>query len=128
MGVNFLLPRHYRLRRSKDFQSVYRRGTSVAGRYVVLYRFHHNSLGTHPKGELRGKRFGFSVSSKVGKAIVRNRVKRILREICRRHIYRIKADCDIILIARQKIKGIPFNQVEEDVVKLLKRARLWTGE
>ncbi|QGG46988.1 ribonuclease P protein component [Heliorestis convoluta] len=113
-----MLPRRYRLRRSKDFQTVYRRGNSVAGRYVVLYL-------------LKGKgtqRFGFSVSSKVGKAVIRNKVKRQLREICRRYRPRLHQGRDVILIARQKIKGIPFREVEKDVIKLFKRAKLWMGE
>ncbi|KAB2953925.1 ribonuclease P protein component [Heliorestis acidaminivorans] len=112
-----MLPRRYRLRRSKDFHAVYQRGNSFAGRYVVLYL-------------LKGKgtqRFGFSVSSKVGKAVVRNKVKRQFREICRRYRSRLQNGRDVILIARQKIKGIPFSEVEKDVIKQFKRAKLWTG-
>ncbi|MZP29669.1 ribonuclease P protein component [Heliobacterium undosum] len=117
-----MLARHYRLRRNEDFQKVYKRGKSYGGQYVVLYRFQPRLPDTPSR-----RRFGFSVSSKVGKANVRNRVKRMLREICRRHGLRADDGSDIILIARSKIKGIPFRLVEQDVIKLFKRAKLGLG-
>ncbi|MDD2421015.1 MAG: ribonuclease P protein component [Heliobacteriaceae bacterium] len=119
-----MLPRRCRLRRSKDFSLVYRQGKAFAGRYVVLYRFCANQRSGKVN---KGKRIGFSVSSKVGKAVIRNRVKRILRAVCRGHFTAIKDGCDIILIARKKIKGIPFYQVEQDVIRLFKKSGLWTG-
>ncbi|MBC9785420.1 ribonuclease P protein component [Heliobacterium chlorum] len=122
-----MLARRYRLRRNKDFQSVYQRGKSYGGKFVVLYRLQHRSPSPSLSKMKLSRRFGFSVSSKVGKATVRNKIKRIFREICRRHKTQLLDGSDIILIARSKIKGIPFRLVEEDVIKLFKRAKLWTG-
>ncbi len=61
-----------RLSRSADFDRVFRQGRSHAGRELVLYVF--------PRGEGDEPRLGLSVSRKVGGAVERNRVKRLLRE------------------------------------------------
>ena len=69
--------RRRRLSRSGDFQRVYREGSSRANRYLVLYRFPRAE--DEPGGE-DGPRLGVSVGRKVGGAVQRNRVKRVLRE------------------------------------------------
>lgn len=114
-----MIPRICRMRKNKEFQTVYKRGRSYGGKFVVLYQFQNKGISQ------KLPRFGYSVSSKVGKAVTRNLIKRWLREICRKNLPYLRTDYDIILIARQKIKGIPFALVEEDVVKLFKRARLY---
>ena len=68
--------RRRRLSRSGDFQRVYREGSSRANRYLVLYRF---PRAEEAAGE-DGPRLGVSVGRKVGGAVQRNRVKRVLRE------------------------------------------------
>ena len=75
MGVPGARPRTGRMRlsRSADFDRVFRQGRSHAGRELVLYVF--------PRGEAEDEpRLGLSVSRKVGGAVERNRVKRLLRE------------------------------------------------
>ncbi len=65
--------RRHRLSRSRDFDAVYRHGRSVSTRYLVLYRFDRES----PDGTAR---LGIAVPKSVGSAVVRNRIKRQLRE------------------------------------------------
>ena len=74
-----MLPKPNRLARRRDFAAVYGRKKSWANRLLVLY------IRWHPKDspDAETRRFGFSVSKKVGKAHDRNGVKRWLREICR---------------------------------------------
>lgn len=82
-----------RLTRSSDFQRVYRQGSSTASRFLVLHYF------AQPPG--RGEpRLGLSVSKKLGGAVVRNRVKRLLREAFRECAERLPGDYDYVLIAR----------------------------
>ena len=69
--------RRGRLTRSRDFDAVYRRGRSAANRHLVVYAFERPADELTP-GE--GARLGLSVSRKVGGAVERNRVKRVLRE------------------------------------------------
>jgi len=67
--------RRARITRSGDFDAVYRRGRSAANRHLVVYAFSRDDRpGTTPA------RLGLSVSKKVGGAVERNRVKRVLRE------------------------------------------------
>jgi ribonuclease P protein component len=65
-----------RLSRSAEFDRVYRQGRSVANRYLVLYAF--------PRGGAEPPRVGLSVGRKVGGAVERNQLKRLLREACSR--------------------------------------------
>ena len=68
------MQRRNRLSRSKDFDTVYRRGRSASSRYLVLHWFPRDD---DPDGE---PRLGLAVPRSVGSAVARNRVKRLLRE------------------------------------------------
>jgi len=81
-----------RLSRSAEFDRVYRQGRAVSNRYLVLYTFPR-------EGEAAG-RVGLSVGRKVGGAVERNRVKRLLREACAAQADAIPAGCDVVLVAR----------------------------
>jgi ribonuclease P protein component len=85
-----------RLSRSRDFDAVYRQGRSVSSRFLVLYWF--------PQDEPTEPRFGFSVPRSVGNAVVRNRVKRQLREIWQARLERVASGHDYVLIVRP---GLP---------------------
>jgi ribonuclease P protein component len=81
-----------RLSRSAEFERVYRQGRSVANRHLVLYSF--------PNPDSASPRLGLSVSRKVGGAVERNRVKRLLREAFAEAVPRLAAGQDLVVVAR----------------------------
>ena len=85
-------PARGRLSRSAEFERVYRQGRSTANRHLVLYAF-PNPAVEHP-------RIGLSVSRKVGGAVERNRVKRLLREAFARAEGDLGPGQDIVVVAR----------------------------
>jgi ribonuclease P protein component len=87
-----------RLSRSADFDRVFRSGRSHAGRELVLYVF--------PRGEDGPPRLGLSVSRKVGGAVDRNRVKRLLREAFAVESPRLPAGTDAVVVARTDARGL----------------------
>jgi ribonuclease P protein component len=84
-----------RITRSGDFDAVYRRGRSAANRHLVVYAFARED---RPAGE--PARLGLSVSRKVGGAVERNRVKRVLREQFAALSPGLPPGIDVVVIAR----------------------------
>ena len=74
--------------------------------------------------DLEHNRFGFSVSHWVGKAVIRNRAKRLMREATRLRQGEIKEGWDLVFIARHPIREASFKQVDQAVEQLLRRAGL----
>jgi ribonuclease P protein component len=87
-----------RLSRSADFDRVFRHGRSHAGRELVLYVF--------PRGESDAPRLGLSVSRKVGGAVQRNQVKRLLREAFALESGRLPAGTDVVVVARHEANAL----------------------
>jgi ribonuclease P protein component len=88
-----------RLTRSADFDRVYRQGRSHGNRYLVLYTFPRGEATAAPELST-GPRLGLSVSRKVGGAVDRNKVKRLLREAFAEEGRRLPADQDAVVVAR----------------------------
>jgi ribonuclease P protein component len=85
--------RRRRLSRSAEFDRVYREGRSHAGRHLVLYSFPREGDGEPP-------RLGLSVGRKVGGAVERNKVKRLLREAFWQSEERLPPGHDFVVVAR----------------------------
>ena len=94
-------PEPGRLRRSADYRRLYREGTRVSSRWFVVF-------GVRVDAE---SRFGITASKKVGNAVVRNRCKRRLRELARRHLP--PKGWEIVVNARRGLATAPWGELEQ---------------
>lgn len=109
------MPRYHRLRQRADIEVVRREGRLVRHSLAWL-RWHANGLDV--------SRFAFSASRQVGKAVMRNRSRRLLREAVGRHAPDIAAGWDCLLIARPETPLATLLEIEGTLVNIFKQARL----
>ena len=114
----YLVQRPFRLKKRKDFRRVFRAGTSVANRQFVLY--------TYKRIDEEIPRIGISISRKIGKAVVRNRIKRLIKEVVRHWTDQIHPQMDLILIVRNPVVGLEYKEVESSLRHVMKRANVFT--
>src|SRR3954466_15877378 len=93
--------RRRRLSRSAEFERVYRQGRSKGNRFLVLYAFPREG-DSRPEGP----RLGLSVSRRVGGAVDRNRVKRVLREAFWAEAERLPPGSDYVVVARPDARDL----------------------
>ena len=113
------MQRQFRLRHSADFQRLRAEGKTWRHPFFTLSAA-PNTLPT--------SRFGFIISRRVGNAVVRNRVRRLLREAVRHALPRLKAGFDIVFIVRNEIVNQPYSEVCQTLEQMFKRAKLWQEE
>ena len=103
------------LRSTEDFRRVRRSGRSWAHPLLVLFV----APGTEP-----ATRVGISVSKRVGGAVVRNRVKRRIREIMREQLSSLRPGWDLMIVARQGSATATYAELSEAMTRLLGKAAL----
>ena len=110
-----------RLSRSAEFDRVYRHGRSASNRQLVLYAF-PRERAEHEGGEGpgNGARLGVSVGRRVGGAVVRNRVKRLLREAFWSVAGDLEADHDFVIVARAEVSGLEERDGLEGIERALR--------
>jgi ribonuclease P protein component len=96
-------PQRRRLSRSAEFERVYRQGRSKGNRFLVLYAFER---AADAGGDDPGPRLGLSVSRRVGGAVERSRVKRVLREAFWAEADRLPTGADYVVVARPEALGL----------------------
>lgn len=100
----------FSIKENRDFRRLYHRGKSAANPYLVLYA---------AKNRLGYSRLGITVSVKLGGAVVRNRIKRLLREAYRLHEQELSAGWDFILVGRARAKNAKCGDVERALLRAL---------
>lgn len=103
-----------RLKKNQEFFHVYQNGEKWIGDYVIF---------VYLKNYLPHSRIGIVVSKKVGCAVVRNKIKRQIREIIRVNADLIPKGFDIVIISKVRAKDVKFQVLKEDVLKGFERLR-----
>ena len=101
--------------RKAEFQKVYSHGKSFACRDIVIYIFRAENL----KGKV-----GFAAGKKLGCAVVRNRVKRLLREAYRLNKNKIRRDFAVILVGRKSLVDAKMQVAEKSFLEVCRRAKI----
>lgn len=91
---------------NKDFRRLYRTGKSEAGGFIVVYM---------RPNKCNYNRVGFTVGKQLGKAVVRNRTKRLMRESYRLLEHRLIMGYDMIIVARNRAAGKTYEQISKDM-------------
>ncbi len=97
-----------RLRKPREFQYVYKHGKKWIGKYLLLIYVKNNNPFS---------RIGIVTSKKVGRAVVRNKIKRRLREIVRLNISKIPSGYDIVVVSKSRAKEVNFWDLREDLLE-----------
>ena len=107
------LPSHLRLKHASDFARVREKGASYAGKYLVLGVLKDEGVAEFGYGLITGKKLGIAVK--------RNRIRRLLREIVRAHQAEIAPGWHFVVIGRWRAAAATLQELERDWLKLAKR-------
>lgn len=106
----------YRIKKNEEFQHVFKHGKSFANRQLVLYYM--------KKADQQHFRIGLSVSKKIGHAVMRNQIKRYLRQAFHELEDQIHGEYDLIIIARKPTHEMDFHEVKKSLTHVLTRSKL----
>ena len=107
------------IKKNSDFRRLYKKGKSAVNAYLAVYC---------RKNRSEENRMGYTVSPKLGHAVVRNRVRRRLREIARLNAPRLKRGWDIVVVARGRCVEAPYRKLEEAYLNACERLDLLNRE
>ena len=110
--VNCGFPPGERLSKRREFLSAYKRGAKVSTAYFVLYMLESNR--PYP-------RLGITVSRKIGPSVVRNRIKRQLREVFRNNKRTVFPPCDVVVNAKRSAATTSSLKIQKDLLGALDR-------
>lgn len=107
------MKKQFRIKKNKQFQLAFREGKSFANRQLVIYYVE--------RPEQSHFRIGLSVGKKIGNAVVRNRIKRYLRQAFQELENEIPGSHDIVIIARKPASEMGFKEIKKSLIHLLNR-------
>lgn len=105
----------FRLRLHADYQRAYRSGKKHQSALMTWFLAPNSTADTTP-------RVGLTVGKVIGKAHERNRIKRRMREVLRRHVSLLPRGCDLILHPRRSVLTVDFVRLDAEVVRILEQA------
>ena len=130
----FSLEKQQRIKREAEFKKIMKQGKSYGDEYLVMYVLQKSpetdsltspSRKVDQRAESRLCRLGLSVDRRIGKAVIRNRIKRWMREVFRLNQWRLENMTEIILIARPAAKEVAdYFELEGRIINLWGRAKI----
>lgn len=102
--------------RNSLFRRLYAKGKTVSSFDIVMYTLPNRS---------GGNRLGITVSAKIGKAVIRNRIRRRIKEAYRTVEMHIPSGVNMVIVARSAATDRRMPEIRESLVKLLKKSELW---
>lgn len=108
------IKKKYRIKKNDEFQEVFQNGRSTANRQFVIYVL--------DKPEQPYFRVGLSVSKKLGKAVVRNRIKRYIRQVFLEMREQIAPGKDYVIIARMPVSEMEYAEVKKSLIHVFRKA------
>lgn len=105
-----------RIKKNEDFQKVFKQGKSMANRQFVIYMLN--------QPEEKEFRLGLSVSKKIGNAVTRNRVKRLVRQVFLEEKDSLKTGMDFIVIARKPASEMDYHEVKSSLLHLFRKTKI----
>lgn len=114
----YKLPKGRILCRKSDFQRVHRLGKSYANRYLVMYVFTASGLED---------KVGFAAGKKLGNAVTRNRVKRLMRECYRLNQHELLKGYTLLLVGRKAAVTEKLTVIEKAFLSLGRKAKILKG-
>jgi len=110
-----MLPRHNRIPKS-DFKKIFKEGRYLHSNNLILLYYRNNSI--------EEPQFAAIIKSKVTGAVGRNRIKRMIKRLLKKHLYSIKSDYQIIFMVKNDLKDTRVNSLEEEIKYLFDKANL----
>jgi ribonuclease P protein component len=107
------------LKKNHEFRRLYASGKSVSSQYAVVYCRKNRSASN---------RVGLTVSTKLGTAVCRNKIRRRYREIYRINEEKFDPGYDIVIVPRSKSKLAPFRVLETDFISLMRKLGVCRSE
>jgi ribonuclease P protein component len=107
------------LKKNHEFRRLYNKGNSAPGNGMVIYC---------KKNRLGRNRLGITVSTKLGGAVVRNRIRRRLREVFRLNDDKLRQGWDMILVGRSRAIDLPWKELNQSFLRICKKLGILASE
>jgi len=111
-----MLSKNYRMKKNSQFDYIFKNGKTLKNKQILI--FYSKSKSTKPK-------MGVVVSKKIGNSVIRNKIKRLLRESVRINILHFNKTYNYIFVARQGIETLSYNEINDIILKLIKNSDLY---
>lgn len=112
------MEKKYRLRKNIEFKRVYNKGKNYWNRNLILYV---------RKNGLEETRLGITITKKIGNAVIRNKIRRRLKEIYRLNHQSVKNGYDLIFIPKKNVVDLSYKELESSLIHILKISGILRG-